>query len=153
MWVFKSSDLTTWTRRQTNVEWNGPDTDIARVYPSPAHPTPTNLPPHRYVMATEKGAAWAVNNNADGDLSHSWVTLPASEAYDGVEACPSVRYLPSDGYYYTVSGGSKVPLMRSRDLLKIKKALGKTSLCGRRRRALRRRSFRQARAMSRPLAR
>jgi len=124
VWVFNSSDLTTWTRRQTDVTWNGPNTDIARVYPSPAHPTPTNLPPHRYVMVTEKGAAWAVNDNADGDLSHSWVTLPASKAYGGIEACPSVRYLPSDGYYYTVSGGSKIPLMRSRDLLVWETAAG-----------------------------
>ena len=104
VWVFNSSDLTTWTRRQTDVKWNGPNTDIARVYPSPAHPTPTNLPPHRYVMVTEKGAAWAVNDNADGDLSHSWVTLPASKAYGGIEACPSVRYLPSDGYYSALHG-------------------------------------------------
>ena len=67
--MFNSSDLKTFTRRQTDVEWNGPNTDIARVYPSIDHPVPANLPPHRYVMATESGASWAVNNNADGDLS------------------------------------------------------------------------------------
>jgi hypothetical protein len=117
VWVFNSSDLKTWSRFQTDVKWNGPNTDIARVYPSPAHPTPANLPAHRYVMATESGATWAVNDNEDGDLSHGWTTLPASAAGGGVLACPSVRFLPSDGYYYTVSGGSIIPLMRSKDLL------------------------------------
>ena len=116
VWVFNSSDLRTWTRRQTDVKWNGPNTDIARVYHSPDHPTPSNLPPHRYVMATERGV-WAVNNNANGDLSTGWITLHSSRAHGGSLACPSVRYLPSDGYYYTVSGGHVVELMRSKDLL------------------------------------
>ena len=62
--LFNSSDLTSWTRRQSDVKWNGPNTAIGRVYPSPQHPTPSNLPAHRYVMATESGSTWAVNNNA-----------------------------------------------------------------------------------------
>jgi hypothetical protein len=48
------------------IQQNRPNTDIGRVYTSPAHPTPANLPPHRYVMATEGGRTWAVNNNEDG---------------------------------------------------------------------------------------
>ena len=116
VWVFNSSDLMTFTRRQTDVKWNGPNTDIGRVYDSPAHPTPANLPEHRYIMATEDGT-WAVNNRADGDLSRGWTTLPAEKAHGGSLACPSVRYLPSDGYYYTVSGGNIIPLMRSKNLL------------------------------------
>ena len=161
--LFNSTDLTSWTRRQSDVKWNGPNTAIGRVYPSPQHPTPSNLPAHGYVMATESGSTWAVNNNAcastsfccsppplllllrvqaalpgsgaaaaaaagmanrwsnlrcsDGDLSHGWVTLPSSAAHGGSLACPAVRFLPSDGYYYTVSGGSIIPLQRSRDLL------------------------------------
>ena len=103
---------------------NGPNTDIGRVYPSAAHPVPPNLPPHRYIMATESGGAWAVNNNGDGDLSEGWITLPPAKARGGAEACPSVRYLPSDGYYYTVSGGNTIPLMRSKDLLVWERALG-----------------------------
>lgn len=110
--------------RQTDVKWNGPNTDIGRVYSSPDHPTPSNLPPHRYVMATESGGAWAVNNNADGDLTKGWVTLTAAQAHGGSRACPSVRYLPSDGYYYTVSGGNTIALMRSRDLLSWETASG-----------------------------
>jgi len=51
VWVFNSSDLMTFTRSQTDVKWSGPNTDIGRVYPSLDHPTPPNLPPHRYVMA------------------------------------------------------------------------------------------------------
>lgn len=124
VWVFNSSDLKTWTRRKSDVAWSGPNTGMARVYPSAAHPTPPNLPPHRYVMATEKGTTWAVNNNADGDLSTGWLTLPAAKASGGSLACPAVRYLPSDGYYYTVSGGNAISLMRSRDLLTWETASG-----------------------------
>jgi hypothetical protein len=58
------------------------------------------------------------------DLSRGWITLPPSKAYGGSEACPSVRFLPSDGYYYTVSGGNTIPLMRSKDLLVWEKASG-----------------------------
>lgn len=117
VYVFNSSDLVSWTRAKTDVDYSGPNTDIARVYSSPQHPVPPNLLPHRYVMATEMGQPWAVNNNLDGDLSHGWITLPTSNASGGAHACPSVRYLPSDGYYYTVSGGHTVALQRSRDLL------------------------------------
>jgi hypothetical protein len=92
-----------------------PNTDIGRVYQG-SHPTPSNLPPHRYVMATEKGTPWIVNNNADGDLRHGWITLKTSQASGGIDACPSVRYLPGDGYYYTISGGHIIHLRRSKDL-------------------------------------
>ena len=96
-----------------------------------------------------------MNNNADGNLTHGWMTLSAHNASGGVLACPSVIYVPSDGcaaapilptlpllcaagplvgtplrscsplpcrYYYTVSGGSAIPLQRSRDLLRWQKA-------------------------------
>jgi hypothetical protein len=54
VYVFNSSDLVTWERTKTDVAWSGPNIDIARVYPSKEHPTPPNLPKHRYVMASEK---------------------------------------------------------------------------------------------------
>ena len=60
---------------------------------------------------------WAVNNNADGDLTHGWITLNSSRASGGSDACPSVAYLPSDGFYYTTSGGGRIRLQRSRDLV------------------------------------
>lgn len=141
VYVFNSTDLLTWERSLADgITWSGPNTDIGRVYgpgeqeqqrrrqkqlprdggeqqrPAAAN-LPGNLPPHRYVMATESGDAWIVNNNENGDLRSGWVTLPPSQAKGGVEACPSVRYLPSDGYYYTGSGGRKIVLQRSKDLL------------------------------------
>ena len=118
VWVFNTTDLMTWTRTKTDIDptLGTPNTDIGRVYAGP-HPVPVNLPPHRYVMATERGRPWIVNNNANGDLTQGWSSLPAAAAAGGVSACPSVRYLPSDGFYYTVSGGHTVALQRSRDLL------------------------------------
>eukprot|EP00040_Diaphanoeca_grandis_P015097 m.76873 g.76873 ORF g.76873 m.76873 type:complete len:405 (-) comp24947_c0_seq1:283-1497(-) len=116
VFVFNSSNLLDWNRTETDITWSGPNTDIGRVYVSPKYPTPSNLPQHRYVMATEDGT-WIVNNNADGDLTKGWSTLTKDKAHGGVLACPSVQYLPSDGYYYTVSGGNVIPLKRSRDLL------------------------------------
>lgn len=127
VWVFNSTDLVTWTRSKTDVNWNGPNTDIGRVYSSPGHPLPKNLPSHRYIMATESGSTWAVNNNANGDLTQGWITLSSEQAHGGSLACPSVRYLPSDGYYYTVSGGSNIILQRSKDLLNWEKSLGSSA--------------------------
>jgi len=68
-------------------------------------------------MATESGSTWAVNDAADGDLSRGWITLSHTAAHGGAVACPSVIYVPSDGFYYTVSGGNTIPLQRSKDLL------------------------------------
>jgi hypothetical protein len=117
VWQFSSRDLLTWDYARTDVAWNGPNTDVARVY-APGRPPP-NLPPHRYIMITE-GATFAVNNNADGDLTRGWVTLPAANASvpqcpEGCQ-CPSIRYLPSDGFYYVITGGHSVWLLRSKDL-------------------------------------
>ena len=105
------TDLVNWTRTKTDIDptLGTPNTDIARVYgsslpgPSPGRSArPFNLPSHRYIMATEHGSPWIVNDNADGDLAKGWKSLPPSQAKGGVLACPSVRYLPSDGYYYTI---------------------------------------------------
>jgi len=116
VYVFNSSDLVTWERTKTDIRWSGPNIDLARVYPSDPHPTPSNLPQHRYVMTSEYGV-WMTNNAGDGDLRSGWLTLDREQAHGGSLACPSVRYLPSDGYYYTISGGRHVMLQRSRDLL------------------------------------
>ena len=112
VWAYSSTDLLTWTRGKTNVNWSGPNVDVGRVYP----PSPAGLPPHGYVMATEKGTTWAVNNGTDGDLTKNWITLDSAVYKGGVVACPSVRYLPSDGYYYTISGGTHIHIQRSKDL-------------------------------------
>ena len=43
--------------------------------------------------------------------------VACSGPFGGSTECPSVRYLPSDGYYYVISGGHTVELARSKDLL------------------------------------
>lgn len=121
VWAWSSKDLVHWTRFHTDVKWSGPNVGVAMVVPG-AHAVPGNLPPHRYVMATEQGKTWAVNNNGDGNLASGWVTLTSDKAKGGVLACPSVIYVPSDGYYYTISGGNYIPLQRSRDLLEWERA-------------------------------
>jgi hypothetical protein len=125
VWLFETTDLKTFRRSQTDVQWNGPNTDIGRVYPSKKFPTPSNLPPHKYVLITENSNTMAFNNNADGNLTHGWVTRNFT-AKNGAhpEGCPSIRYLPSDGYYYVISGGNRIPLQRSRDLVTWETASG-----------------------------
>jgi hypothetical protein len=115
--MFNSSDLVTWDRAKTDIEWPGPNIDLARVYANDKYPTPSNLPNHRYIMTSEDGV-WMTNNNKNGDLRPGWTTLTKEQASGGSHACPSVRYLPSDVHYYTIcSGGKAVMLQRSRDLL------------------------------------
>jgi len=130
VWVFSTKDLSGWRRLQTDVQWSGANVGVGRVYADNNRhsPRPSNLPPHKYIMATESGSYWAVNNNADGsDLSTGWSTLEPARARGGSKACPSVRYLPSDDYYYTVSGGDTVDIMRSRDLLQWERSSGNMS--------------------------
>ena len=129
--MWKSTDLKTFTRSVSDVRFDtgalGAKTAhinvrISRVHATAAHPTPPNLPPHRYVMNSDSDTMrWAVNNNADGDLTHGWITLNSTGnkyfASGGVDACPSVAYVQSDGFYYTVSGGGRIRLQRSRDLV------------------------------------
>ena len=163
VWVLWSTDLLTWhCPALTNVAWSGPNTATARVR-GPTHPS---LPPHRYVMLTE-GLSVAFNNNADGDLTKGWTTLPQcpqavdpagngtvlaplkpgsnSWAYttctksycrnvsnvacnrtrlpplpaaQGLGACPSVKYLPADGFYYVIFAGAPfVYVVRTRDFV------------------------------------
>lgn len=45
VYAFWSTDLVTWTRSRTDVNWSGPNTDVGRVYNSPP-----GLPPHRLVQ-------------------------------------------------------------------------------------------------------
>jgi len=112
VWVFSSADLVTWARAKTDVAWSGPNTDVARV-----RGVPPSLPPHRFVMVTEEGT-FALNNNADGDLTRGWRTLSAAEA--SVPACPEGCQCPSikffSGWYYLITGGNRIWLLRSRDL-------------------------------------
>lgn len=113
VYAFWSDDLLSWQRARTDVAWSGPNTDVGRVYGSPP-----GLPPHRYVMITE-GATFAINNNADGNLTTGWTTLGRSYGVPGCPEgcqCPSIRFLPSDGHYYILTGGHNIWLLRSPDL-------------------------------------
>lgn len=56
------------------------------------------LPPHRYVMMLEP-FQFAVNNAADGNLSHGWFPV-TSTAPDVPSGGPSIRYNPTDQLYY-----------------------------------------------------
>eukprot|EP01059_Diplonema_ambulator_P019864 TRINITY_DN3352_c0_g1_i1.p1 TRINITY_DN3352_c0_g1~~TRINITY_DN3352_c0_g1_i1.p1 ORF type:complete len:352 (+),score=82.27 TRINITY_DN3352_c0_g1_i1:35-1090(+) len=112
VYAWWSDDLTQWHSAKTDANWTQYNVDVGRVY----GPSPSGLPSHKYVMATEYGSAWLINDSPDGNLMKGWVLLDQSKYKGGVAACPTVRYLPSDGYYYTVSGGHVVYLQRSKDL-------------------------------------
>jgi len=90
------------------------------------------LPPHRWVMAIEHlvpgysfGTTFLINNGIT-PLDAPWVLMNTTQYFvpnlaggtNGVGACPSVRYIPSTGYYYVISGGNKVYVVRSKDLMK-----------------------------------
>jgi beta-glucosidase-like glycosyl hydrolase len=123
VWVFWSDHPTlapeSWQRAQTDVAWNldghGANVDVAAVL----GPSPPGLPPHKYIMMTDR-ATFAVNAGQGGDLSLGWGVLPppvgAPNCPGGCQ-CPSIRFLPSDGNYYVVSGGHSIWLMRSADLV------------------------------------
>eukprot|EP01065_Artemidia_motanka_P051581 TRINITY_DN9129_c0_g7_i1.p1 TRINITY_DN9129_c0_g7~~TRINITY_DN9129_c0_g7_i1.p1 ORF type:complete len:355 (+),score=109.44 TRINITY_DN9129_c0_g7_i1:111-1175(+) len=93
----------------------------------------------RYVMAAEQhprpgappGSGWTtyfyVNDAADGMLAGGWRALAADKVIGGPGthgACPSIRYVKEDGYYYVVSGGLSVYLDRSRNLTAWEPAAG-----------------------------
>lgn len=124
VWAWWSTDLIHWQRAQTDVLWSGANVDVGRVRRDNMISLPENLPAHRYVMATESGNTYALNNNIDGNLTTGWITLPKNQSHGGVLACPSIRYLPADQYYYTVSGGHTVVLQRSKNLLSWERASG-----------------------------
>lgn len=75
------------------------------------------LPPHRYAMFLEC-FAWAVNNNADGNLTTGWALLPGTRAPPGAPCGgPSFVYSPTDLFYYILTGGNVVRLYRTSDFV------------------------------------
>ena len=130
VWSWRSTDLMTWTRSQTDVRWSGANTRVTAVGATAAaaagaqrvgglsgtgraHGGGTRrLPPHRFVMATERGGTYAFNDQPD--LTKGWRTLRFPE-HSGVLACPSIHYVHP--HYYTISGGGHIVLQRSTDLL------------------------------------
>lgn len=75
----------------------------------------SGLPPHRYAMFLEC-FAWAINNNADGNLTYGWELLPNTTAPHGAPCGgPSMAYNPADLHYYILTGGRQVYLYRTLD--------------------------------------
>eukprot|EP00051_Salpingoeca_urceolata_P016628 m.222144 g.222144 ORF g.222144 m.222144 type:complete len:384 (+) comp18732_c1_seq9:288-1439(+) len=71
------------------------------------------LPPHKYAMFLEC-FTWAINNNDDGDLTKGWVLINSTAPHAPCGG-PSMRYSPADGYYYILTGGHTVSLLRTED--------------------------------------
>lgn len=105
--AISSLDLMSWTSSMAISDVNTCNTEIARVEQAP----PT-LPPHRYVMILEP-FIFMLNNNVDGNLSHGWFSV-RSKAPDADSGGPSLRF--EDGFYYVITGGHKVYVVRSKDL-------------------------------------
>lgn len=121
VWALWSDDphLETWARAETDAAWNldgrGANVDVASVLGG----APPGLPPHRFVMMTDR-ASFFVNNDAGGDLTRGWVAARSDgalpPAFPGGAQCPTIRYLPSDKRYYVLEGGHAIWLLRSPDL-------------------------------------
>jgi hypothetical protein len=58
--------------------------------------------------------SWAVNNNADGDLTHGWTEIVSTAPHAPCDG-PSIRYSPMDSFYYVLTGGHTVSLLRTKD--------------------------------------
>jgi hypothetical protein len=109
--VFSSKDLVSFTSARA-MEIQTCNIDIARV-PSP----PPGLPAHRYAMLVEDNTIY-LNNEADGNLSHGWFHGGSIDYPGAPGGGPSINYVSgvNDGYYYTLTGGNKVYVSRSKDL-------------------------------------
>jgi len=108
------------------------NTDVAQVDPAALAKFNPGVPQHRWIMAIEvivKGyggffTTFMINNGmtpVEGSWTYLQPTkyiLPAlGHGSNGAGACPSVRYIPSTGYFYVITGGDKVYLLRSKDLI------------------------------------
>lgn len=80
-----------------------------------ASPTTVIAPPGAYVMFLEC-FAWAINLNTDGNLTHGWTLLANTSAPHGAPCGgPTFTYSPLDGFFYHLTGGNVVWLVRSQD--------------------------------------
>lgn len=90
-------------------------TKVGPMGPTIAAPMPVGgpLPPHRYIMYLEC-FAWAINNNEDGNLTYGWELINSTAPHAPCGG-PSMRYNPTDKYYYILTGGHHVELLRTQD--------------------------------------
>jgi len=138
VWAFWSEDPelkeSTWSRSRTDMAWNldghGANVDVASVLP-PDSPGTLGLPPHGYIMMTDRGTFGIRAADLGKDLTTGWQVLPPPVGTPGCPGgcqCPSIRYLPSDGHYYVISGGHNIWLTRSSDLVHWEIAGGRTPI-------------------------
>lgn len=106
--VFWSKDLTAWQSALALPWFHTCNVEIARV-----EQAPTALPAHRYVMILEP-FVFRFNNNADGNLTTGWFSIPSATAPNVSSGGPSIRF--ENGFYYVITGGHTVDLVRSQDL-------------------------------------
>ncbi len=96
--------------------------DVTPVSASPSRQQAAGLPPHQWVMAIETGAEYTnflVSNNSDP--TGGWTALDPTvyvvpKFGRDIGSCPSVRYVASTGYYYVLTGGNTIYILRSTNL-------------------------------------
>lgn len=128
VWNASFDDLTTWSETRKSLVlpdgYSLYNNDVAIVSgPHAPHGVP-GLPDHQAVMIIEQRtddshkfpfiSPFAVNTGSDGDLSGPWVLLkndsfsldyPKGAAGEGTGDAPTIRFDPSEGYYYSIGGG------------------------------------------------
>lgn len=127
VWAWQSTDLLHWQR--TMVYNFGQLTHNIQVTAVTAPPSPSSaqaranaarrqqaLPPHRYAMVLEC-FNFAINNNADGDLTKGWLLLNGTRAPDAPCGGPALHFNPLDQNFYFLTGGKTVSLVRSADFV------------------------------------
>lgn len=133
-WYTSDPHLQEWTTvlnvvRPGNVVFNH---DIAHMGPpglgARASPTPSPLGAFEWVLIWEAGSAggsqfWASNSSDPTDAA-GWYpldpTLYGTDRFGNgqIGACPSLRYDPSTGYFYVLTGGQQLLALRSKTLEK-----------------------------------
>ena len=82
------SALATHTPRTFNAE-------VTRVRSTEAEQRSAGLPPHKYAMILEIEDRFAINNNANGDLTTGWMAVPGA-INPPLNGGPSIRWNPLD---------------------------------------------------------
>jgi hypothetical protein len=130
--AFSSSDLVNWAAAvpAATPRYAVYNTDVAPVA-APSTPAAAaraaaaGLPPMRWIMALEDGpsGSFAYSNDVAPTNNGSWTFLDPAVYNLGhpgqpgqVGSCPSVRYDPSSGYFYVLTGGYVIFVLRSTDL-------------------------------------
>jgi len=107
--------------------WTVYNVDVGQVDPTSVAKLNPNVPPHKWIMVVEHGVPGGYNdnfiiNNGTTMIDGKWELLNENKWFikskggNDVGSCPTVRYVPSTGYFYVLTGGSKVYIVRSKDL-------------------------------------